>query len=113
MTLKNIRVAVKMWAVVGVSLNALVAYAWISMSTVSTVKIGGEAYRKIASNDVLLADVLPARLPRRVQPERLSAGRLRARGRRRRGRDDGRPARRPPLPTSKNGTDLLGRRAHG
>ena len=57
--LKNVRVGPKMWAVVAMSLAALLTYAAVSMTTVAKVRVGGDAYRRISQNNALLADVLP------------------------------------------------------
>lgn len=57
--LKNIRVAVRLQFVVGLSLAGLVFFALMAMSTLSAVKIGGDSEQAIAEQNVLLADILP------------------------------------------------------
>jgi methyl-accepting chemotaxis protein len=57
--LKNIRVSIRLPFVVAFALVALIVFALVSMSTLSTVKVGGPKETAITEQNVLLADILP------------------------------------------------------
>ncbi|MEZ5217329.1 MAG: hypothetical protein R2715_12300 [Ilumatobacteraceae bacterium] len=61
MTLKNIRVAVKMWAARRRRLAQRARRLRMDLDVDRVDRRSARPYRKIASNGVLLADVLPAR----------------------------------------------------
>ncbi len=55
----RLRVSAKLPLLAGVCLACLLVYAALALRTTSTVKVGGDIYDRIASANVLLADVLP------------------------------------------------------
>jgi hypothetical protein len=57
--LKNIRVAVRLPFVVALALVALIVFAITSLTTLSTVKVGGPKEQAITEQNILLADILP------------------------------------------------------
>ncbi len=57
--MKNLGVKAKLAMIVGTSILGLGVFAWISMSTVNDVKIGGQAYGQIVDMKDVIADVLP------------------------------------------------------
>jgi methyl-accepting chemotaxis protein len=58
-TVNNLKLTIKLPALVGLCVAGFVVYAFMSRSTLSTAKVGGPRYAEIIESQLLIADVLP------------------------------------------------------
>ena len=75
MRARDWKFATKLFALVGVLIAGLAAFAWVSHTTIAAVRIKGDAYQDIVRSKDLIADVLPPDLVRPA-PEIFEASRV-------------------------------------